>query len=78
MSVIWLFHHKTLISAAYAREVATPTLVGGDASVHIPYYLRRRTGSKILVDSPILTGPPGLVGDYCSRKPTSSRPKAKV
>ena len=31
--------------------VATPTLTGGDASVHIPYYLRRRTGSKILVDS---------------------------
>ena len=29
--------------------VATPTLTGGDASVHIPYYLRRRTGSKILV-----------------------------
>ena len=49
MSVIWLFHQKTLISAAYAREVATPTLAGGDASVHIPYYLRRRTGSKILV-----------------------------
>ena len=55
MSVIWLFHQKTPISAAYfyAREVATPTLAEGDASVHIPYYLRRRTGSKILVD---LTG----------------------
>ena len=29
--------------------VATPTLTGGDASVHIPYCLRSRTGSEILV-----------------------------